>query len=281
MKMCLHVDIAAAALKRREEYSLRGWLLLREAGDGQGHCRPARFKAFLSKVGFRRSRIGEIINDLVQSGMATRCVNKHGHEVLKPLTLQEMLARYDLPETRWKVNIPLSSLKGKDLRQQFFAHVEAGLGDSPKARATLTAITGVAKSTQIRAEKRAGAKVRRNYTRAEHNAHDRLLCVDEGHERHRSFRDEHSVYLQTVNSVSYPAIPRRKRVVKHHACSPCSEIRAQQPTVRRRYFTNGRKAAKQREWRVMTANGQIARPVLVEEDARSLGRPDIGVYGLV
>ena len=281
METCLHVDIAAAALKRREEYTLRGWLLLREAGNGQGHCRPAVFRAFLHQAGFRRTQIAKIIDDLIRSGMAARRVNTHGHEVLKPLTLQEMLARYDLPETKWRVSIPLSSLKGKDLRQQFFAHVEAGLGDSPKARATLTALTDVAKSTQIRAQKRAGAKVRPNYTRTEHNAHDRLLCVDEGRERHRSFRDEHSVYLQTDNSVSYPDIPRRKRVVKNHACSPSSENRARQPTVRRRFFTNGRKAAKQREWRVMTADGEIVRPVLVEEDARGLGRPDIGVYGMV
>jgi hypothetical protein len=281
MKHSVHVQIAAAALLRHEEYSLRGWLLLREAGNGQGHCRPARFRAFLTNAGFRRTQIAEIINDLVRSGMAARRLNNHGHEVLKPLTLQEMLARYDLPETRWMVSIPLGALKGKALRQQFFAHVEAGLGNNPKARATWTAITGVAKSTQIRAEKRVGAKVTPNVIRAEHNAHDRLLCVEEGRERHRSFRDEQSVYLQTVNSVSYPDIPRRKRVVKNHACSPCSDDRAQQPTVRRRYFTNVRKAAKQREWRVTTVDGEIVRPVLVEEDAQALGRSDIGVYGMV
>jgi hypothetical protein len=281
MKLSVHVAIAAAALRRREEYAFRSSLLLREASNGQGHCRPARFRAFLRNAGFRRTRIEEIIGDLVRSGMAARRVNKHGHEVLVPLTIQEMLARYGLPETRWTVSIPLSILKGKALRQNFFTHVEAGLGTDPKARATWTAITGVAKSTQIRAEKRVGAKVRPNVIRAEHNAHDRLLCVEEGRERHRSFRDEHSVYLQIANSVSYPDIPRRKRVVKNHACSPCCDIRAQQPTARRRYFTNAPKAAKQREWRVTTVDGEIVRPVLVEEDAQALGRSDIGVYGVV
>jgi hypothetical protein len=281
MKVSVHVGIAAAALRHREEYSLRGWHLLREAGNGQGHCRPARFRAFLTNAGFRRTQITEIIEDLVRSGMAARRVNTHGHEVLVPLTLQEMLARYDLPETRWTVSIPLSALKGKAVRQQFFAHVEAGLGNSPKARATWTAITGVAKSTQIRAEKRVGAKVRPNVIRAEHNTHDRLLCVEEGREGHRSFRDEHSVYLQTVNSVSYPNSPRRKRVVKNHACSPCSDDRAQQPTVRRRFFTNMRTAAKQQEWRVTTIDGEIVRPVLVEEDVKAWGRSNIGVYGMV
>src|SRR5215203_4990937 len=91
MKLSLPVEIAQVALKRREEYLLRAWLLLREAGDGQGHCRPDKFRAFLGRAGFRRTQIAEIIHTLVKSGMATRRVNKHGHEVLKPLTLQEML----------------------------------------------------------------------------------------------------------------------------------------------------------------------------------------------
>src|SRR5215204_6828612 len=118
MKSCVHVQIAAAALLRREEYSLRGWLLLREAGNGQGHFRLDRFKASLNNAGFRRTQIREIINDLVKSDMAVRDVNKHGHEVLVPLTIQAMLGRYGLAETRWTVTITLSALKGKALRQQ-------------------------------------------------------------------------------------------------------------------------------------------------------------------
>ena len=51
-------------------------------------------------------------------------------------------------------------LQDVHLSRRFFAYVEAGLGSSPKARATLQALTGVSTPTQIRGEKRAGATVR-------------------------------------------------------------------------------------------------------------------------
>jgi hypothetical protein len=281
MEIVLHEELAAAALKRHEEYHLAAWYLLRATGKGRGHCRLGDFQAYLKQVGFRRTAIQEIPDRLLGSGLARRRTGKRGQVVLKPLNLQEMMARYDLPRLRWRVDMPVRALKGQGLRHRLFAYVEAGLGSAPKARATFQALTGVSAPTQIRGEQRVGANVRPNYARTEHHAQDRLLCVPEGKERHRSFRDAQSVYLQIPNSVSYPSIPRRKHVIRTPACSPRSEQRAPRPTVRRRYFSDVRTAAKQQIWRGQTEAGEIERPVLVEEDARALSWPGIGVYGLV
>lgn len=268
MKVVLHGELAAAALTRKEEYSLAAWYLLRAAGNGRGHCRLGDFRIYLEQVGFRRSTLQEIVDRLLTSGLAKRGIGKRGQEVLKPLNLREMMVRYDLPKLRWRVDMPVGDLKGQGLRHRMFAHVEAGLGSAPKARETWRALTGVSTPTQIRGEKWAGSTVTPNYARAEHNDQERLLCAPEGKERHRSFRDGDSVYLQIANSVSYPTIPRRKHVIHNRACSHRSEKRAQQPTVRQRYFQDVRKAARQKTWRGQSEDGEIVRPVLVQEDAR-------------
>jgi hypothetical protein len=276
----LHAELAAAALKRGEEYSLAAWYLLQQAGAGRGHCRLGNFRIYLKQVGFGRTACQEIIKRLLTSGLAKHSIGKRGQEVLKPLNRQQMLARYDLPELRWQVDMPIQALKGKGLRHRLFAYVEAGLSSTPKARATWHALTGVSTPTQIRGEKWGDAVVRPNYARAEHNDQERLLCVPEGKERHRSFRDEESAYLQIPNSVSYPHISRRKRVLHNPACSNRREQRARRPTVRRRYFQDGRKAASQKTWRGQSEVGEIERPTLVQENARVLGKRGIGVYGL-
>ena len=72
MNLCLHTDIAAAALQKGEAYSYRNWMLLRAAGEGRGHCRLTEFRSFLKRIGFRRPTIDEIVANLLQSGMARR-----------------------------------------------------------------------------------------------------------------------------------------------------------------------------------------------------------------
>jgi hypothetical protein len=280
MKRCLHVEIVAAALQRNEEYALRDWYLARAAANGQGHCRPDRFRAFLRQVGFRRSQAEKIVKGLVTTGMASRRVTNHGQEVLYLLPLPQMIDRYGLGEARWRVSIPLGELKGKGLRHRLIPYVEAGLGESPKARSTLREITGVSKPTQIRGEKRARATVRPNYIRADLSTMERMPCVAEGHEAHRTFQHEGSVFIQTVNSVSYPTIPRRKRVV-HGTDRHCSDYRAQQPTLKCRYFSDVRNARKQGMWRAMTVDGESLLPVVVAEPDKRLGRELVGVFGLV
>jgi hypothetical protein len=280
MKLCLHAEIAAAALLRDEEYALRDWYLARAAANGQGHCRVDQFRAFLRARGFRRTQIAKIIKGLVATGMASRRFTTYGQEVLYLLPLRKMIDRYGLGSVRWRVNMPLQELKGKALRQTLFAYVKAGLGESLKARSTLRAITGVSEPTQIRGQKRTGAQVKPNFVRVDLSTIDRMPCVAEGHEGHRTFRHDGSVFIQTVNSVSYPTIPRRKRVV-HGTDGHCSDYRAQQPTLRRRYFSDVRKARKQGKWRAMTVDGESLLPVVVAEPDKRLGRELVGVFGLV
>jgi hypothetical protein len=280
MKPRLHIEIVAAALRHHEEYALRDWYLACAAGNGQGHCRPDSFRAFLRARGFRRTQVEKIITGLVATGMASRRFTKHGQEVLFLLPLPKMIDRYGLGSVRRGVNIPVQELKGKGLRQTLFAYVQAGLGESPKARSTLREMTGVSKPTQIRAEKRAGAQVKPNYIRADLSTMDRMPCVAEGHEGHRTFRHDGSVFIQTANSVSYPTIPRRKRVV-HGTDRHCSDYRAQQPTLRRRYFSDVRKAHKQGKWQALTVDGESLLPVVVAEPDKRLGRDLVGIFGLV
>jgi hypothetical protein len=281
VNIVLEVAIARAALKRGEEYLLRDWLYLREAGNGTGHCRRAAFSAFLKAQGFGPTQIAEITHRLLRNGLAERRFTGPGHhEVLMPLSKPQMLDRYGLGRSTWRVDVPLADLKGKGLRRRLFAYVEAGMGNSPIARSSLRRATGVSKSTQIRGEKCIGTLVQPQFVRVEPDQIEKMPCVAEGHHGHRCYLVGDSIYLQTANAYSHPAISRRKRVVRG-SCSHCGDKRALQPTSRRRYFTDFRRASKKRTWIVETVDGLTNLPVLVRGKECRLGGYPVGVWELV
>jgi hypothetical protein len=266
--MCFHVDLAEVALQRDEEYAFRDWMYLVRAGRGQGHCRLKDVRAFLRELGFGRTAIQDIVQRLLSSGLATLCQTKRGqHDVLRPLTVRQLIDRYGLSASRWRVRIPLHELKARGLRGLLFGYVQAGRGDRPIARATLCQQTDVSKPTQRRGERRAGIAVTPNFIRVDPSTVDRMPCVAEEHEGQRVFRQDGSVFIQTANSYQHPTLTRSKRVVLGTRTSwHCRDSRAwQQTNNRQRYFTDGKRAARAKEWRVHTADGWQRAPVLVAE----------------
>lgn len=269
MEIWLHVDIVAEALKRNEELALRGWYLLRTAQNGQGHCREPEFRAHLARLGYRRTAITGVMKRLLASGMATVATPKRGGPpVWRPLTAAEMVDRYGLLCNRRQVKMPLDELKGKALRQRLFAYVEAGLGDAPKARSTLEQLTGVPRTTQRRAEKRMGAAVTENYLRVSRGAIEAMPCVAEDRPGRKTFADDASLYFQTANSIAYPHIQRRKRVV--HGSSKHRPRNGDGRKTRRRrlYFGEARAAVRQGCYWTRTDEGVITLPTRLEEPSR-------------
>src|SRR5215207_2408919 len=118
MDIVLHTDIAAAALHAHEEYAYRDWLLLRNAGQGQGHCRTERFHAWLARNGYAPTTIEEIVKRLTESGFAERRLAAGEHEVLKPLPLPEVIDRFRIGKSTRRVAVDISVLKGKGLRRR-------------------------------------------------------------------------------------------------------------------------------------------------------------------
>lgn len=203
MRSWLHVDIVMAALSRGAELALRDWRLLRTAENGQGHCREPEFRAHLARLGYRRTAIADAKKRLIATGMATvQSPIRGGPPVWRPLSLTGMIDRFGLGRIRRHLQVPLADLKRKALPQRLFALVEAGLGNTPKARGTLEAMTVVPKTTQIRAEKRIGAVVSVNHVRASLDAVAAMPGVAEGRPGRRTVSDESSPYVQTVNSVA-------------------------------------------------------------------------------
>ena len=108
-----------------------------------------------------------------------------------------------------------------------------------------------------------------------------MPCAAEGNRGHRTFRHKGSVFIQGPNSYVHPTIHRRKRVVRD-PLSHCSDTRAPQPTAgRRRYFTDARKAMRQRVWQCSTSDGVVSLPVVVDEGPLRLGREIVGTWGVV
>jgi hypothetical protein len=284
----IHVELAAAVLRQREEIAYRDWLLLRTAANGSGHCRVTEFRRFLKEQGYRRQNIDQIIQRLKRSGLGRLSLARQAHEVLVARSLQEMMGLYGLEALRYRVSVPIAQLKVAGQRGQFFALVQAGIGGNPVARETWEATTGVSRPTQIRAEKRNGADCRPNFQRVDlqrenesvDEALARLPALSEGHEGQRCFRRDNALFMQMPNSVAYPHISRRKRIVRR-ALGHCRADAAPQPTTGRRYFSDLRGAQKQREWGCRTDHGWERRGSLVEEDPVRWRSTTVGVWGAV
>lgn len=291
------VELLGAALRHREEYALRDWRLLVAAGNGQGHCRLADFRAFLARVGFRRTAIAEATASVLKSGMANRTRNGHGDEVLVPLSIRRMLERYGLTGSTWRVDVAAGDLKGPGLRRRLLAYVEAGLGDAPISREVLGEITGVSRSTQIRGERDAGAVVRPNLVRLEAGEASAFVpCTRHGDDdcRRRTFQAKGCTHYQTANSVAYPHVPRRKRRVSAdpmRAAGPAGGTRASRTLSRsrgaaanrgKRYHATAKKARRQGSRRWVAPDGtRREEPALAFEGTAVVRGRKVNVWGTV
>jgi hypothetical protein len=282
MEIGVPVEIIGAALRSGEHRALRGWILLQFADTGRtGRLRRADAVAFLKRRGFPKSTIQDILQEVVSSGMAAVRRSKSGTDFVVLLGRRAMLDRFDVPRSRWTIPVSIARLKrGKGIRSYLFTLVQAAHGNMPIARVTLQEMTGVSKSSQIRAEKHEGVRVGREFARYQLDRLERIPWAAEGHEGHRSFNRNGSHYRQIPNTYWHPRATRKKQII-YGTHGHCRTNTGRQPTFKRRFFLDSQQAMKHGVWHGVVGGSRETRPALIVEEPEIVGGLPVGVWGVV
>ena len=234
-------EVAAAALRAKAHRELSLWLLARCApGADCGHLRREHLEAQF--VGFVQPRTARAwVGQLLASGLATERHARSGEPTVVLASIRDVIRRYRVASSRHSVVVEARHLAGRARRQYLTCVARAPRGARPTARDTVTAMTGVSKTTQRRGERRHHATVQPAVLRhrvRRNQSPDSLPRVDLPSVRVA----DGETFQQLPNTTAFPSIVVRRR--RRH----CPEDVAGQPTPRRRRYLGPTERSPKGQW---------------------------------